>query len=930
MTTYTEAQRRAIECVDAPLQIIACAGSGKTQVISQRIADLLASGRAAPRNIVAFTFTDKAAAELKDRVLSLVSSNGTAPVGLAEMYIGTMHAYCLTLLKDYVPETFKYGVLTDVTTRLLIDRHSKASGLTVCPTSSPKVPHLRRYVNSDLFVQVVNLLREDDVDLEAVPDGVVDAYTSYLHLLRDKAYLDYSSMLQLAAELLEADEEDSQARFVLDHVRDDLRYVVVDEYQDTNPLQERLIRGLTRYGANLCVVGDDDQTIYQWRGSAVRNIIDFAERYDDVEQVTLDDNFRSSPGVVELGQSVADLIPFGERLAKRMVAAGPQTWDRGDMLALEFPDEDAEAAWICDKIQAMRGLAFIDRPDVSPRGLSWSDMAVLYRSVGRDAGPLVTEMRRRGIPYVVKGLSRLFDAPEIQAVVAVFGYMAGDGDAETLRELWVAADLIPTAADWAEAIRLLDRRRDFTQSDRWSVYNLQRLYLDFLEALALREDTIPGAASRGELVLYQLGKFSQVISDFEEIHFQSAPREKYDQFAKWLEFQAPRYYDDGDADVGYAQPDAVVISTVHQAKGMQWPAVFIPCLRRNVFPSQRHGGLGVFHVVPDQAVPDADRYRGTLHDEMRLFYVAVTRSQKWVFATYSPGASRNYKRRSEFFDHCTRHARVNTKDGGLSAGATRLPPQAKVETPQVTLSFSELKYFFECPYAFKMRFLYGFNAPLHEALGYGKALHDALAEMHKRALRGDLVGTHDIDTLVDRHLHTPYAYPELKTQLRRAAIDAVHRYLRDHGAELTLTMHSEKSIQVHLGDGITVEGRIDLIRRLDTDEVSVVDFKSTDRAQAEDVTRDQLHIYAVGYEELSGQAADLIEVLNLDEEGRSTRENVDAVLLTSTRDRVRDAGRALRVGNLPRHASWCTACGTCDYVALCRTRPATDVEASLG
>ena len=141
-----------------------------------------------------------------------------------------------------------------------------------------------------------------------------------------------------------------------------------------------------------------------------------------------------------------------------------------------------------------------------------------------------------------------------------------------------------------------------------------------------------------ELVFYQLGKFSQAISDFEQIYFNTEPRQKYEAFAKWLEHQAPDYYAESDADVGYATPDAVTLATVHQAKGMQWPAVFLPCLRKNRFPSKRHGGLGLFHVIPDAAIADADRYRGTVEDETRLFYVAVTRAQKYLFVTFSPGA----------------------------------------------------------------------------------------------------------------------------------------------------------------------------------------------------------------------------------------------------------------------------------------------------
>ncbi len=482
MTAYTPAQDAAIGCLDRTLQIIACAGSGKTQVISQRIAALLRQDGVEPRNIVAFTFTEKAAAELKDRILGIVEKERGSVTGLAEMYIGTMHGYTLDLVQRLVPETFKYQVLTDITARMLVDRNSKKSGLTECPTSSPKTPFLRRYVGSRLYLQAMGVLREDDVDFEQVPDGVLESYRKYAGLLAEHAYFDYTQMIQTAVGLLESDPEEGPAeRAVLDHVRHDIKYVVVDEYQDVNPLQERLIRGLVRYGANLCVVGDDDQTIYQWRGSAVSNIITFADRYDGVEQVTLADNFRSSRGIVDLGRSVAELIPTDQRLAKSMVAAGHQAWERGDLLALTFDSPEHEGAWICDRIEEMRGLPFQDAPDVVARGLSWSDFSVLFRSVAKDADHLVEEMRRRDIPYVVKGLNRLFDSREIQAVVGLFRYMVAELDQQELAVLWTTADLLPDPERWPAAIAVLDNGRDFDKGARWGTYNIQRLYLDFLE-----------------------------------------------------------------------------------------------------------------------------------------------------------------------------------------------------------------------------------------------------------------------------------------------------------------------------------------------------------------------------------------------------------------------------------------------------------------
>jgi DNA helicase-2/ATP-dependent DNA helicase PcrA len=178
----------------------------------------------------------------------------------------------------------------------------------------------------------------------------------------------------------------------------------------------------------------------------------------------------------------------------------------------------------------------------------------------------------------------------------------------------------------------------------------------------------------------------------------------------------------------------------------------------------------------------------------------------------------------------------------------------------------------------------------------------------------------DAEDLVDRHLFTPFAYPALRDNLRKSAVEAIERYFKSHGDEIKNTVHSEKQIQVHVAPGITVDGRIDLIRKVDTGELSIVDFKSTDRAQAEDVTRDQLHVYAVGYKELTGEQADLVEVLNLDAEGKTQREQIDESLLDGVRTKINGAGAALRRNSLPRLDSFGAKCASCDLVGLCRTR----------
>ena len=169
---------------------------------------------------------------------------------------------------------------------------------------------------------------------------------------------------------------------------------------------------------------------------------------------------------------------------------------------------------------------------------------------------------------------------------------------------------------------------------QFQVYNLQRQFMAFLETAALREERVPDG--RGEVVFYNLGKFSQAISDFESIHFHSKPVEKYSSFANFLEYQADQAYPEGWQDSGYVTPDAVQIMTVHQAKGLQWPAVLVPQLVRNRFPNRGGGGRTPWHLLPAEAFDNAQRYKGGVEDERRLFYVAVTRAQKFLHLTWAP------------------------------------------------------------------------------------------------------------------------------------------------------------------------------------------------------------------------------------------------------------------------------------------------------
>ncbi|MGJ5137223.1 ATP-dependent helicase [Bradyrhizobium oligotrophicum] len=906
---FTASQKQAIADVGRNLQLIACAGSGKTEVVARRVVRLLAPGRKdslLPRNIIAFTFTEKAAAELKERIVTRTRENlGDIP-GMAEMFVGTIHAYCLELLKSESPKYLKYEMLNDVQQTLFVDRHSKSSGLTQCSTLTGIA--LKRYTDTRSYIASLNILREDRAvnPKHLKGNSILNELPHYEALLHNRGYLDYSGILKAAVRELQ---ENKPLR---SRLSSRIRQVIVDEYQDVNPIQEAVVEELSKLGAGICVVGDDDQTIYQWRGSDVRNILNFAKRYKEVTQVRLEENFRSSEGIVAVARDFIRQVV--NRLPKEMKATKAQTFEPGDITALGFASPQDEAKHIAANCLALRGVGF--REDGDERGLAWSDMAILLRSVRRDGAAISDALRFAGVPYVITGMDNLFQTPEAEAGRQLFYFMAAETDETTLRRTWQNASLGIEPAKLTRAIKAAKKaREDMGDADlgQFKVYNLQRQFMAFLENTGLREERVPDG--RGEIVFYNLGKFSQAISDFESIHFHSNPVEKYKSFCGFLRHHAESAYPEGWQDNAFVSPDAVRIMTVHQAKGLQWPVVFLPQMVRNRFPSKGGGGRTAWHLIPEQAFDNAVRYKGGIDDERRLFYVALTRAQKFLNLSWAPhDGNQQARAASDFFNDVLASKFVKRRPTDYGA-RSRLEPKPKSSVANVNLSFSDLKYFFECPYQFKLRVLYGFNAPLDEALGFGKSLHDALAEVHARALNGEDIFPDEADALVTRHLRAPYAFPALREKLESAACRIVENYIRKNADEFKNLEFSEKAIEISLGDGVAVAGRIDLVRKIDTDEVCIIDLKSNDRAQAEAVTETQLHIYALGYQELTGRRADYVEIYELDDQ-RQKRRSVDDAFVDDVKRDVRAAAESLRKNLLPPKPHK-RSCGNCDYSYMC-------------
>ena len=915
----TPSQEQAVRYSGRNLQLIACAGSGKTEVVARRVAHLLTmegTGRLEPCNIVAFTFTEKAAAELKERIVRRTNeAAGSDITGMADMYVGTIHGFCQDLLQKEVPKYLKYDVLDEIRQTLYVNRKSRLTGLTTSTTDNGRT--LRRYIDTGRYLSALNVLREDDVDGQGL-DGcsVVEGLNKYRGQLARDSYFDFSAMLEIAVAEL------SSNTSLRERIAGRVKYVVVDEYQDVNPIQERLVRLLHELGAGLCVVGDDDQTIYQWRGSSVENILKFEQNYPSVKQIRIEENFRSSKGVVETARGFIDSVE--PRLPKVMQSADAQPYEVGDIVALHFESPEEEAAYIAETIKSLHGVAFNDGDSV--RGLSWSDMAVLLRSV-KNSGAVITEaLKEAKIPFVVKGLANLFETDEACAARSLFYFLAGDesplGNTLTernLREAWENPRFGLTKRKLSTALQYAKQVRDDLHTDEGkNPPSIQATFLEFLELAELREESVPDDQvqdKQGEVVLFNLGKFSQIISDWESINFRSSPIEAFVGFAKFLHHQAKDSYSEGTDDVDYMIPDAVQVMTVHQAKGREWPAVFLPALLRNRFPATTRKS-DTWQLIPSEAIENAERYNGSKNDERRLFYVAMTRSKKFLHMTWAPieGKGNRYARKSEFWDTVLASRWVKRRKPDYTQ-RSRAKARPRASVANVEFSFSDLKYLFECGYQFKLRVLYGFNSPIAPPIGYGKSLHDALAEVHQRAMQGSPVSEADVPELVNRHLRTPYAYDDLRKRLEEKAHQDITNYIHDNADIFQHIEFSEQDVEVHLDDGVSIRGRIDLVRRTDTDETTIVDLKSNERSQQEEVTENQLHTYALGYKELTGRDADFVEIYELDER-RSLPRPVDEDFIDDVREKTQEAAAALREMRLDP-APTPLRCRQCDFSSLC-------------
>jgi DNA helicase-2/ATP-dependent DNA helicase PcrA len=909
----THAQATAVQSGARRLLVVAGAGSGKTEVTARRIAWEVGVNGVPKDQIVAFTFTEKAAEEMQFRIrrhLAVLTPEDAAST-LGGMYVGTIHGFCLEQLRLLAPDIFhNYDVLEDGARIGLVERHwyGTLAGPALQDAFTDAGLTQGHFNAVARFLHAYDLLNEYHRLGVVLPDGtppgpgqeerdwcaravlataVGDSAAAqafavtaarYYALLRCRRFLDFSTA---QAELLRLLELDEAARTAL---REGLAHLVVDEVQDVNLVQSGLVATLVGDDRRLTAVGDHRQAIFGWRGGRVElmgALHDEVVDADDGDVLELVENFRSTPRVINLANRWATTItPPGGMGTPNMTHGRDARDDYDDthVAFLSFDERAAEADWIAATIAEMvgedEGARHDERDD--ERGLRYGDIAILLRAA-TDARAYGDALRARGIPVVFRG-SDLFAQPEVLLLLAALARVAGVerfmGRAITgfiASALGCAPEPEPVLR--AAIAQLRDRGLPLADDVEDRLLTLcdalhARIYdgvapttaeLRSLQAGSARPLLRPGDAPRrvfpqaifhalleeagvaawdalgppGETYMFHVGALSGMVTSIETPGW-TTPYDLKSQI-KALSMWGPSGARLPEADLLTA-PDAVSIGTVHSAKGLEWATVFVADVRARRFPSQRartrtalpfDGELAT--AIDPANLADNDN----LDAERRLMYVALTRAERYLFVSCSGSQQSSFRRELEPLVDAV--GGVVTDDPAAAPNIEMREGRRDIEAQRLVSSFSDLRYYLECPHDFYLRKVLGYAPTIDSAFGYGRGVHNLMRAVHSDPARWAALASDpealraELQRLVARGLfYLRYTTGDPKERMQRRGVEVVADYVTTCSDELEgLTYEPEKEFETLLPEEqVLISGAIDVIRRDDPPRVTLIDFKS--------------------------------------------------------------------------------------------------------
>lgn len=596
-------QREAVEALEGPVLIFAGAGSGKTRVLTHRIANLIQSGTASPENILAVTFTNKAAGEMKERVLQLLGRHQSG------VTMGTFHSICARILRRdalYIGYERNFSIYDDDDGLRVVKNIMNDIGLSKDMVKPNSIFYaIKQYKSQMIFPDEAAGLA-----LSTIEESVARVYALYQQELKNSSAMDFDDLLLKPLELFEKNPS------ILTSYQNQFKYILVDEYQDTNKAQFLFVEALSRGHKNLCVVGDDDQSIYGWRGADIGNILDFQQHFPDGQIFKLEQNYRSTRIIL---QAASVVVAKNENRAAKELFTESEAGER--IKVLDGRNEMDEGRLIVDEIDAL----------CRRNGHSFQDFALLYRT-NAQSRPLEDVLRRNGIPYQIIGGIKFYDRMEVKDILSYFR-------------------LVVNPLDNISFMRVINKPvRGIGKSGQAAIaaFATNQGISMFSAATRAQEIGLPTRAFNSVIEFVKLiGKYSSLLSEFDldewvrafvdELGFIKLYKEEgtaesdtrldniYELLAAISEYaqnaEEPSlsgYMEEvsllTDIDNFNDEQQQVTLMTLHSAKGLEFPVVFLTGMEDGLFPLQRS---------LDEP--------GELEEERRLFYVGLTRAMKRAY-----------------------------------------------------------------------------------------------------------------------------------------------------------------------------------------------------------------------------------------------------------------------------------------------------------
>ena len=960
-------QLHAIKHGDGPLLIIAGAGTGKTTVITERIKYLILEKKVSPSEILALTFTEKAALEMEERV------DRAMPYGYTQMWISTFHSFCDRILRAeaiHIGLTSSYKVATEAETVLLLRKNLFKFDLDYFrPLGNPNkflealIQHFSRLKDEDVnplqyleYAKGISNIKyqiSNKEDVEKIKE-LANAYQTYEELKVKEGVMDFSDLISNTLKLFRT------RKNILNSYRKQFKYILVDEFQDTNYAQNELAILISGDKKNITVVGDDDQSIYRFRGSSVSNIIQFRKRFPKTKVVTLTQNYRSTAEILKSSYQLIqfnnpDRLEVKEKINKKLTSAQNINGERVEFIYQNRVED--EASIVSQKVKELTNSKY-----------KYQDIAILVRANDHSES-FIRALERAKIPYQFLGPGRLFHQEEIKNLISYFKVLYNFEDSISLYRVLTMPIFNFDAIEIA-ALLNISKRKNYTlfetmdkvdetylsENSKEKIKKIismikrhlglvpketggQILYF-FLQDSGLLRQMINIKSEKEEKMAQNIAKFFDKLKSYEVEHKSASVFDIVD----WIDLSIEMGESPLASNFDWTENNAVNILSIHSSKGLEFPVVFLVNLISGRFPTrERKETIPIPAALIKEILPEGDYH---LEEERRLFYVGMTRAKNRLFLTASSfyGQGKRERKISPFvYDalgteyvekivqglNKKQEAQLSLLEWGGRSGSEELALRAEKAlggSNEITyLSYSQIQTFDVCPLHYKLKYILKIPTPQTGAASFGTSIHSTLRDFYQSVLKGEkLKVSHALSILEKNWINEGFLSRDHEKKFFEKAKRIIENFVKNNFDKNKLPIALELPFQFVLGN-LKIGGRIDRIDNIGGNKIEIIDYKTGKNTFDEKklASDPQLNVYALAATEvhdkiLHKKPEEVVLSLYFLESNKK-------LTTTRTPEQLKEAKKSIlqKAQEISKSEFLCSGsvlCVNCEYKMLCSTK----------